>query len=134
MLQWNYQIPQIVTNVRAFLGLIRYYKNYVKGYAKLPSPLFELIRKDQRFTQSYACFEAFNKLKKCLVEAPILSKFDFSRPFIRDVDRYVKGVSAILSQKDGRTEMVVVYASKKLFDVQRGFILWRENVMKWYGE
>lgn len=68
------------------------------------------------------------------MEAPILSKFDFSRPFIRDVDRYVKGVSAILSQKDGRTEMVVVYASKKLFDVQRGFILWRENVMKWYGE
>jgi hypothetical protein len=48
------------------------------------------------------------------VEAPILSKFDFSRPFILDVDRYVKGVSAILSQKDGRIEMVVVYASKKI--------------------
>jgi hypothetical protein len=46
MLRWNDQIPQIVTNVKAFLGLTRYYKNYVKGYAKLPSPLFELTRKD----------------------------------------------------------------------------------------
>jgi len=55
------------------------------------------------------------------VEAPILSKFDFSRPFILDVNRYVKGVSAILSQKDGRIEMVVVYASKKIFDVQKRF-------------
>ncbi len=37
------------------------------------------------------------------------------------VDQYVKGVSAILSQKDGRIEMVVVYASKNLFDVQKRF-------------
>jgi hypothetical protein len=48
------------------------------------------------------------------VEAPILPKFDFSRPFILDVDWYVKGVSVNLSQKDGRIEMVVVYAKKKI--------------------
>jgi len=65
--------------------------------------------------------EAFDKLKKCLVEALILSKLDFSRPFILDVDQYVKGISAILSHKDGRIEMVVVYASKNLFDVQKRF-------------
>jgi hypothetical protein len=63
--------------------------------------------------------EAFDRLKKCFVEAPILSKFDFSRPFILDVDWYVKGVSVILSQKDGRIEMVIVYAI--LFDVQKRF-------------
>jgi len=55
------------------------------------------------------------------VEALILSKLDFSRPFILDVDQYVKGISAILSHKDGRIEMVVVYASKNLFDVQKRF-------------
>lgn len=59
------------------------------------------------------------------MEAPILSKFDFSRPFILDVDRYVKGVSAILSQKDGRIEMVVVYASKK--------IIWCSKEVSSYG-
>jgi hypothetical protein len=65
--------------------------------------------------------EAFNKLKKCLVEAPILSKLDFSRPFRLDVDQYAKGISAILSHKDGRIEMVVVYVRKNLFDVQKRF-------------
>lgn len=43
-----------------------------------------------------------------------MPKFDFSRPFILDVDWYVKGVSVNLSQKDGRIEMVVVYAKKKI--------------------
>jgi hypothetical protein len=44
----------------------------------------------------------FVVLKRRLVEAPILVKFDFNKPFILDVDWSIKGVGAILSQKFGR--------------------------------
>jgi hypothetical protein len=32
--------PKTVTNVRLFLGLTRYYRNYVRGYSQLVAPLF----------------------------------------------------------------------------------------------
>jgi hypothetical protein len=33
-----------------------------------------------------ACQEMFVKLKRCLVEAPIVSRPNFAKPFILDVD------------------------------------------------
>jgi hypothetical protein len=60
-------------------------------------------------------------LKKVLVDAPTLIRPDFSRPFFLDVDWSTKGVGAILSQKEGRFEKVVAYASKGLTVPQRRF-------------
>jgi hypothetical protein len=41
-------------------------------------------------------------LKRRLVEAPILVKPDFNKPFILDVDWSIRVVGTILSQKVGR--------------------------------
>jgi len=53
------------------------------------------------------------------VAAPILTRPDFNKPFCLDVDWSPKGVDAILSQKEGRMERVIAYASKGLTSVQR---------------
>jgi hypothetical protein len=45
----HFSQPKTVTNVRSFLGLTRYYRNYVRGYSRLAAPLFELTRKDVNF-------------------------------------------------------------------------------------
>jgi hypothetical protein len=42
----DFPVAMFVTNVRAFLGLTRYYKNFVHGYAKIAIPLFYLTKKD----------------------------------------------------------------------------------------
>jgi len=60
-------------------------------------------------------------LKKAVVDAPILVRPDFKRPFYLNVDWSMKGVGAVLSQKEGRFEKVVVYASKGLTVAQRKF-------------
>ncbi len=36
----HFPIPKITTNVRAFLGLTRYYMRFIAGYAKITEPLF----------------------------------------------------------------------------------------------
>jgi hypothetical protein len=41
----NFPIPTILTNVRMFLGLTRYYRNYIKGYFRVAIPLFDLTKK-----------------------------------------------------------------------------------------
>jgi hypothetical protein len=113
--------PMTVTSVRSFLGLTGYYRKYVRGYSRLAGPLFELTKKDVAFVWNRDCQQAFDSLKRALVDAPILIRPDFQRPFYLDVDWSTKGVSAILSQKEGRFEKVVAYASKGLTMAQRKF-------------
>ncbi len=45
----HFPTPKIVTSVRSFLGLIGYYRKYIRGYLRLVGPLFELTRKDVAF-------------------------------------------------------------------------------------
>ncbi len=113
--------PKTVTNVRSFLGLKGYYRKYIRGYSRLASPLFELMKKDVAFVWNQDCQQAFDALKRALVEAPILVRPNFEKPFCLDVDWSTKGVGAILSQREGRFEKVVAYANKGLTLVQRKF-------------
>jgi hypothetical protein len=121
--------PKTVTNIRSFLGLTGYYRNYVQGYSRLASPLFELTKKDVVFVWNLDCQQAYDALKRALVDAPILIRPDFKKPFCLDVDWSTKGVGAILSQKEGKLEKVVAYASKGLTVAQRKFHPWKESVM-----
>ncbi len=45
----DFPVPRSITNVWAFLGFMGYYKNSVRGYAKIVVPLFDLNMKDQSF-------------------------------------------------------------------------------------
>jgi hypothetical protein len=65
--------------------------------------------------------QAYQALKAALVDMPVLTRSDFRRTFWLDVDWSPKGAGAILSQKEGRFEKVVVYASKSLTEAQRKF-------------
>jgi hypothetical protein len=51
----DFPIPRSVTNVRAFLGLTRHYRNFVCGYVKIIVPLFDLTKKDQSFLWTPTC-------------------------------------------------------------------------------
>jgi hypothetical protein len=46
----EYPMPILIINVKAFLGLIGYYHNYVKGSSHIATPLFELTKKDNVFS------------------------------------------------------------------------------------
>jgi hypothetical protein len=37
-------------NVQVFLGLVGYYKKFILGYDKIVGPLFELTKKDHKFS------------------------------------------------------------------------------------
>jgi hypothetical protein len=117
----GFSTPTTVTTVRSFLGLTGYCRNYIKGYSKLAGPLFELIKKDVAFVWTQDCQRAFDALKKALMGALILVRPNFKEPFCLDVDWSTKGVGAILSQKEGKFERVIAYASKTLTVTQKKF-------------
>ncbi len=117
----DFPIPRTVTNVQSFLGLIGYYKKFVQGYAKIVVSFFDLTKKDQSFLWTHACQEAFDTLKLGLIEAPILVRPDFERPFLLDVNWSIKGAGSVLSHKQNKHECVIAYASEGLTPSQRKF-------------
>ncbi len=117
----HFPIPKTVTSVRSFLGLTGYYRKYIQGYSRMAGPLFKLTKKDVAFVWDVGCQQAYQALKVALVNAPVLTRPDFRRTFWLDVDWSPKGVGAILSQKEGKFEKVIAYASKSLTEAQRKF-------------
>jgi hypothetical protein len=77
----HFPTPKNVTSVRSFLGLMSYYRKYVRGYSKLAGPLFELTKKDIPFVWDVGCEQAYQALKAALVDAPVLTRPDFKRTF-----------------------------------------------------
>ncbi len=51
----DFPIPTSITNVKAFLWFISYYRNYVRGYFWIVVPLFDLTKKDIVFKWNHNC-------------------------------------------------------------------------------
>ena len=64
--------PTTPKQVRAFLGLVGYYRKFIKGFAKIAQPLTLLTRQQVKFEWSPEHHTAFLHLKEALVQAPIL--------------------------------------------------------------
>jgi hypothetical protein len=69
-----------------FLGLTRYYRRFLVGYAKIAEPLFALTKKKCKFIWTPICQTTFITLKRRLVETLVLVIPNFNKPFILDVD------------------------------------------------
>ena len=58
--------------VRAFLGLVGYYRKFIKNFAKIAKPLTMLTQMDVKFEWKETHHSAFMKLKEAIIQAPIL--------------------------------------------------------------
>ena len=104
--------PTNKKEVQQFLGLANYYRHFIKNFASIAKPLQRLTEKNLNFEWTDTCHDAFNKLRKCLVTAPIP---DFLKKFILDIDRGDCGIRAVLSQvQDDGSESVILYACRSL--------------------
>ncbi len=61
--------------IHAFLSFVNFYKQFIKDFFEVAKFLVKLIRKNHLFSWSKDCQIAFNKLKKRVIEASILSYF-----------------------------------------------------------
>ncbi|KAJ3656579.1 hypothetical protein Zmor_015648 [Zophobas morio] len=110
----NYPRPTNAKEVRRFVGLVSWYRRYVRNFSSLVAPLTRLTRKRCVFAWTPEAEEGFLALKECLVTAPILATPDFSRPFVLQCDASGQALGCVLSQDGSEGEQVIAYASRAL--------------------
>ncbi|KAK8929012.1 hypothetical protein KSP39_PZI017869 [Platanthera zijinensis] len=109
--------PTTVKEIRSFLGLVGYYRKFVKNFSAIALPLTKLTRKNIPFIWTDDCQEAFEELKRKLTTAPILVMPCGSEGFQIYSDASVKGLGCVLMQ-NGK---VIAYASRQLKDAERNY-------------
>ncbi len=116
------QSPGDAKELRPFLGLSSYYRRFIKGFAKIASPLSEKTLEKVDFEWMSEMQQAFETLKQALITAPVLAYPDFTKPFIVATDASKRAIGAVLSQKDenGR-EHPIHYASRGLNEAEKNY-------------
>jgi hypothetical protein len=113
----EWPVPRTKREVQEFMGLCNYYRKFVKGYANIAHPIYELVKKECEIVFTPERMEAFTNLKEALCSGPVLEYPVFDgRRFIVTTDASGKGLGAVLEQEFERKEKPIMYASRNLKD------------------
>ncbi|GFW29111.1 retrovirus-related Pol polyprotein from transposon 17.6 [Trichonephila clavipes] len=119
----DFPVPRTKTQVRAFLGIAGYYRQYIPMFSSLAAPLTELLKgksKKGYINWTSECQESFVQLKEKLSTNPVLYAPDFKRQFILQTDASDTGIGIVLAQRNDRgEEHPILYRSKKFSDAEK---------------
>jgi len=121
--------PRNLHDVRAFLGLCGYYRRFVADFSNIAAPLYDLTKKNMRFSWGDPQEAAFKKLKELLITAPILAMPTSEGEYILDTDASDIGLGAVLSQSQDGVERVIAYASRTLQKPEKNYETTRKELL-----
>ncbi|GBN20764.1 Retrovirus-related Pol polyprotein from transposon 297 [Araneus ventricosus] len=107
--------------LRSFLGLASYYRDYIPNFSEIVLPLTDLTKRkiSNILPWSIEAEEAFVKIKDELIRMPTLHTPDISRPFWLYTDASATAIGACLAQHDDvGKELPIAFFSKKLTPTQ----------------
>ncbi|CAM8923561.1 unnamed protein product [Rhodiola kirilowii] len=82
--------------VRGYLGHAGFYRRFIRDFSKIAKPLTRILCNDVQFNFDEECLEAFEKLKKALVSAPIVQPPIWDLPFELMCDARDFAIGAVL--------------------------------------
>ena len=116
--------------VRAFLGLVRYYRKFIKNFAKIAKPLILLTRQQVKFDWMPSHHTAFLTLKEAIIQTPIQCYPNPNRRYITYTDASHDACGAQLSQEHNGMEFPIAFLLHTFTETQRK---WSTTKQKAYG-
>ncbi|TFY76683.1 hypothetical protein EWM64_g7327, partial [Hericium alpestre] len=132
--------PTTITQVRGFLNIAGYYRRFMGGFAKLASPLYDLLHgspgKGTPVQWSVPTQRAFDEIKRRLTSTPVLSYPEPWKLFVIDSDASGDSIGGVLQQatssfnnnkEEDRFRFIekdlrpIAYESRRLTDTERRY-------------
>ncbi|GFX19654.1 hypothetical protein TNCV_2075621 [Trichonephila clavipes] len=90
---------EVSKEVSKFLGIFQWYSKFIKNYADLCEPLYNLKKKFKKFFWSVEAQKAFDAVKSAITEAPVLKLPDFKKSFDLFTDTSSMGIGINQEQR-----------------------------------
>ncbi|KAK3752993.1 hypothetical protein QZH41_016307, partial [Actinostola sp. cb2023] len=128
--------PKNVGEVRQIAGLLSYYRRYIKDFARLAKPIYDLISEDkvgsqkkkvgQRPSKEPVCWTkehqtVLQNLIEKITSPPVMAYPDFTLPYILTTDASKDGLGAVLYQRQDGITRVIAYGSRSLTKPERNY-------------
>jgi len=118
----NWPIPTSMTELRAFLDLIGYYRKFVSKYGVLAKPLTNILRL-KAFQWSPQAQQAFDNIKLAMTKTLVLALLNFQLQFIMETVACAEGIGAVLMQQG----QPIAYLSKALGDKHKALSIYEKS-------
>ncbi|KAL0832340.1 hypothetical protein ABMA28_001773 [Loxostege sticticalis] len=118
----KFKVPKNQHEVRQFVGLLSFFRRFVKDFAILASPLTKLeLKKNVAWQWGSSQQEAFDTLKAALINRPILAMYDPKAKTQIHTDACKTGIGGMLLQQDdhGRWRAVAYYSRQTTAEEQK---------------
>lgn len=116
------EIPTTQKQVKSLLGLVNYYRKFIRNLAEIVNPLNNLLRKGQpqKVTCDSECREAIEKIKKIFSTDLILRLPDKEKVFYVSTDASGSAIGGCLMQQYECLHPIA-YVSRKLSEAERRY-------------
>uniref|UniRef100_A0A0G4HXQ9 Reverse transcriptase domain-containing protein n=1 Tax=Chromera velia CCMP2878 TaxID=1169474 RepID=A0A0G4HXQ9_9ALVE len=122
----NMEPPRDRAEVRSFLGLVGWYRQFIERFSEIAFPLSTLLKTAEGEEKKQILFRwteeaqaAFDTLRNRLCEAPCLAHPRVLEPFIVKADSSDEAVGGVLKRKIDEIERVIEFCSKTLTTMER---------------
>ena len=110
--------PTTPKQVHAFLGLVGYYRNFIKNFAKIAKPITLLTRQIVKFEWTPEHQEALMKLRDSIIQALIPQYPNPSKRYIVYTDASDDACRAQLTQEHNGIEFPISFLSHTFSETQ----------------
>lgn len=110
--------PQSVTQVRQFIGLALYFRQFVPKFSEIMKPLYGLTCKNKVFQWGSEHEQIRQSVIKTLTDEPVLVIFDPQYPIELHTDASMNCYGAILLHKIDNNPRVIEYFSKQTSSIE----------------
>ena len=116
----KWPLPQRKVDVQSFLGLVNYYRRFIKNCSKIAKPLTQLCGNSD-FIWNQEQQKSFEELKDAVSTAPVIRLFHPNLPIVVTTDASKFAVGAVLEQEENGVARPVAYHSRTLNSAEQRY-------------
>lgn len=125
----NFPLPRTTKQIKGFLGLLGYYRRFIKDFSKITKPFTKCLKKGAKIEINDEYLSCFENCKNLLTNEPILQYPNFSQPFNLTTDASQFAIGAILSQGPIGKDLPIAYASRTLNESEQNYSVIQKELL-----
>ena len=119
-----------VKDVQKFLGLANYYCQFIKGFVSIARPLYDLVKKNQKWNWTKKQKEVFRELKERFTRELVLAAPDLDKKMQIEMDVLDYTMGGVLSMKcEDELWRPVAFLLKSLNETKRNYEIHNKEML-----